>query len=153
MGDSFGGQRGPGISGSATDPDWFIGRFVSSDANSDVAQVHVEHHLSSYEAKRLLSMLQRGYGGLPESSRGGDSDRVPLECVRIAGEFVSRCNDVMYSNEAKKTGHDTMIVRRIEHELPVSQDGAFRLACRVLGKYFSESGRLKEEETNQPGAD
>lgn len=61
---------------------------------------------------------------------------LPMD-VHAAMAFVRMCNE-----HASVVGfHDDDGYRMVGRELPIDQDRAFRMACRVVGKYFSRAAK------------
>lgn len=72
----------------------------------------------------------------PEPCR--DTADETLRRVSIALNYVSLCNAVM-GVRGFSSGIGEPVVR--DQELHPSQEGAFRIACQLLGQYFSEGLR------------
>lgn len=74
---------------------------------------------------------------------------VPPEVV-IAMRFIEHCNEHMAAPYTFRDEEGFLDSGLVERELPGCQEGAFRRACVLLGRYFDGRGPRR---ANQPAAE
>lgn len=91
-------------------------------------------------------MIHSDEGELDVRQRPGAVDALP-EPLEAALQFISMCN---YAQRPVVLEDETQF-RVIQVDMPIPQEQAFNLACRVAGKYFAEE--LKKRGWDERGTE